>query len=311
MPIVALAAAGAGLASALLHGALLTGSFGAIILAYLAQLPLFVIGLWMGYTSVAIAAVTAVIVLAAAGGFLFALAYLLVNAAPALLMTYLAQHSRTDAEGTTEWYPPGLLITWLVCLAAAAFLGLAIAYADAPGGAEGLLRRGLESAFRQLGAPGSSTDNPAIGDAAAAIARFMPGIVAGSWMAMVVVNGVLAQGLLVRFKRHLRPSPQMADIDLPTWLLGAVAIGLIGAFMPGNAGFLGANLFLIFMPAYVLAGLGVVHALSARLTSRGLLLTATYTLLLLFGWPLIIAALLGLAEPWLNLRRRFGGGAGT
>jgi len=308
MPIVALAAAGAGLASALLHGALLSGSFGAIILAYLAQLPLFVIGLWMGYTSAAIAAVTAVIGLAVAGGFLFAIAYLIVNAAPALLMTYLAQHSRLGADGEREWYPPGLLITWLAGLAALIFLALSVFYADAPGGIEGMLRRGLEAAFSQLGAPGYA---PGAGDAVAALARFMPGVIAASWMAMVVINGVLAQGLLARLHRNLRPSPRMAEIDLPQWLIGAVAIALIGAFMPGNPRFVGANLFLILMPAYVMAGLGVVHALTARMASRGLLLTATYTLVLLFGWPLIIAALLGLAEPWLNLRRRIGGGAGT
>jgi hypothetical protein len=307
MPIVALAAAGAGLTSALLHGALLSGSFGAIILAYLAQLPLFVIGLWIGSASAAIAAVTAVVVLAVVGGFLFAIAYLIVNAAPALLMTYLAQHSRIGADGEREWYPPGLLITWLVGLAALTFLALSLFYADVPGGIEGMLHRGLDAAFSQLGAPTDAASNEAV----AALARFMPGVIAASWIAMVVINGVLAQGLLARFGRNLRPSPRMAEIDLPPWLIGAVAIALVGAFMPGHPRFIGANLFLILMPAYVLAGLGVVHALTARMASRGLLLTATYALVLLSGWPLIIAALLGLAEPWLNLRRRVGGGAGT
>src|SRR5581483_6546627 len=257
------------------------------------------IGLWMGYTSAAIAVVTGVVALVAAGGFVFALAYLLVNAAPALIMTFLAQHNRIGSDGQTEWYPPGMLITALVGIAAAMFLSLFAIYLDSPGGAEGLLRRGLETAFRQLGAPGAA-GNADASATAAVMAQFMPGVVAASWMAMVIINGVLAQGLLVRFGRNLRPSLRMADIDLPPWLLGAVAIALAGAFMPGNAHFLGANLFLIFMPAYVLAGLGVVHALAARLASRGLLLTATYALALLLGWPLVIAALLGLAEPWLN-----------
>jgi hypothetical protein len=309
MPTFALAAAGAGLASAAFHSALLTGSFGAIILAYLAQLPLYLVGMWMGTASAAAAVITATVVLAAAGGFLFALAYLLVNAAPALLMTYLAQHNRPGTDGRIEWYPPGLLITWLVSLGALIFLGLYIFHAGEPGGAEGVLRRALEGGFLQLAAPG--TDNAALGDVAALLARFLPGVVATSWIGMVIINGVLAQGLLVRFQRNVRPSPQMADIDLPRWLLGATAIALAGSFMPGNPAFLGGNLFLIFILAYALAGLGVLHVLTAHTASRTLLLAITYALVFMFGWPLIIAALLGLAEPWLNLRRRIGGRTGT
>jgi len=99
MPIFALVAAGAGFASAALHAVLLTGSFGAIILAYLAQLPLFMVGLWMGATSAVIAALTGAIALAAGGGFVFAVAYLLVNAVPAVLITYLAQHNRQREDG--------------------------------------------------------------------------------------------------------------------------------------------------------------------------------------------------------------------
>ena len=61
-------------------------------------------------------------------------------------------------------------------------------------------------------------------------------------------------------------------------------------------------------PAFLLlAGLGVVHALLARSSNRTVALVATYAFLFVFGWPLVIVALLGAAEPWLNLRRRFGG----
>jgi hypothetical protein len=309
MPTFALAAAGAGLASAALHAALLTGSFGAIILAYLAQLPLFLVGLWMGTASAAVAVITATIVLAAAGGFLFALAYLLVNAAPALLMTYLAQLNRPGTDGQVQWYPAGQLVTWLVCTGALVFLGMYFFYAGEPGGAEGVLRRGLENGFLQLAAPGA--ENAALGDVAALLARFLPGVIAASWIGMVIINGVLAQGLLVRFQRNLRPSPQMSEIDLPPWLLGAIAIAFIGCLMPGNAAFLGGNFFLIFILAYALAGLGVLHVLTSRAANRTLLLTTTYALVFMFGWPLVIAALLGLAEPWINLRRRFGGRTGT
>jgi hypothetical protein len=134
-------------------------------------------------------------------------------------------------------------------------------------------------------------------------------MVAGSWIGMIIVNAALAQALLVRLRRNLRPSPAMTEIDLPNWMLPALAICVLGAFMPGYAGFIGGNLTLIFFIGYALAGLGVIHALLARLPNRSGLLGVTYVFMFLFGWPLIIAALLGVAEPWLKLRRRAAGGS--
>jgi Predicted membrane protein (DUF2232) len=309
MPILALAAAGAGLFSAVFHATLLTGSLGAVIFAYLAQLPLFLVGLWLGAGAAALAAAVAVAVLVVISGFVFALAYVAANALPAVVITWLAQHNRRTADGHVEWLPAGLLVAWLVGLTAAAFLIICLALSGPAGGAEGLVRRFIEAGLQALTA--QELDPEIVSATAAALARFFPGVAAASWMAMTIANGVLAQGLLARFGCNLRPSPKMAEIDLPSWLRPALAIAALGAFFPGTAGFLGGNLVVIFVVAFALAGLGVIHALVASLSSRGLLLGATYALLFLFGWPIVIAALLGLAEPWLNLRRRAAGRRGT
>ena len=307
MPTYALAAAGAGVLSAVLHALLLTGSLGAFVFAYLAQLPLFVVGLWMGFGGAALAGVVATIALAAAGGVIFALAYLAANAVPAVAMTWLAQLNRRTEDGRIDWYPAGLLVAWLVSFGAAAFLGLCLLLSGEPGGAQGLVQRFLAAGLRALAGPG--LDDAAIGGAASVMARFFPGMVAGSWMAMIIANAVLAQGLLVRLHRNVRPSPAMAEIDLPDWMLPALAICVLGTFMPGHAGFIGGNLTLIFVIGYALAGLGVIHALLARSPNRSGLLGVAYIFVFLFGWPLLIAALLGMAEPWLKLRRRAAGGS--
>lgn len=309
MPTLALAATGAGLISAVLHMSLLTGSFGAIILAYLAQLPLFLIGLWMGFAGAGIAALAALLALAAAGGLIFALVYLVVNAVPAIAMTYLAQLNRTAADGSTEFLPPGMLIACLVGAASAGFMLLLILLSGTTEGAEGTLRSFVETGLRQFAV--AANDPDAFAAAVTAVARILPGVVAASWMAMVLVNAVLAQGLLARFGHNLRPSPKMAEIDLPGWMQGALVIAAIGAFLPGTAGFVGGNLVLIFTFAYTLAGLGVAHAIIARWPNRNLLLVAVYAFIFMFGWPAVLVALLGLAEPWLNLRRRTGGSTGT
>jgi hypothetical protein len=309
MPTIALVAVGAGIISAVAHAALLTGSFGALILAYLAQLPLFLIGLWMGFAGSAVAAVVALVVLMAVGGVLFAVVYLIVNAVPAIIVSYLAQLNRPTADGGVEFLPPGVLIGWLVGVVAALFLIAVFAMSGTEGGIEAALRRIVENGLRQMAA--SSVDAGTLQTAAVLIARFMPGVMAASWIGMVLVNAALAQGALTRFGRNLRPSPGMASIDLPGWMWGAMAIVCLGTLLPGLTGFVSGNLALIFGVAYVLSGLAVLHSLAARSRHRNLLLTGTYVFLFMFGWPIILLVMLGLAEPWLNLRRRVGGGTGT
>jgi hypothetical protein len=93
--------------------------------------------------------------------------------------------------------------------------------------------------------------------------------------------------------------------------MGATAIAAIGGFLPGTAGFIGGNLVLMAVLAYALAGLAVIHAFAARSPNRRLVLVATYGAVFIFGWPAVLIALLGAAEPWLNLRRRARGGTGT
>jgi hypothetical protein len=190
-----------------------------------------------------------------------------------------------------------------------AFLAFFMLLIGEPGGAQGMLYRFIADGFRAF--VGGDVDADALSGAAAAVALIFPGIVIASWLVMILANAVLAQGVLTRFRRNFRPAPAMADIDLPPWLRGALVIAVVGACMPGHAGFVGTNLALILSLAYALAGLGVVHALLRASPYRGPLLGAAYGFMFVFGWPVLVAALLGLAEPWLNLRRRAAGGPRT
>jgi hypothetical protein len=306
MSSFALLAGGAGVASVLLYVSLLTGTIAAYILAYLAQLPLFLIGLWVGTGGVLIAGLTATVIAATFGGLMFATTYLIANAMPVLFMTRQALLSRGDGRGGIEWYPSGLLVAWLAGLVAAAFVTLTLALTPISGGFEGMLRQLIERGLRELGRY-DPTGMP-IEHAAYMIVQFFPGVVAASWLVMVAINGSLAQGLLVRFGRNRRPSPDLAALELPGWLPGAAAICGIGAMMPGLAGFVGRNLILIIGATFAFAGLAVIHAFARRWGNRLLWLTAVYVFIFLFGWPLLFVALLGAIEPWANLRKRFSGG---
>jgi hypothetical protein len=302
----ALIAAAAGAASAFVYASLLLGTPAAFILAYLAQLPLYAVGLWLGTGAGVIASGAGIVVAFLAGGFAFGVIFMLANTAPVLLVVRQALQWRTLPDGTVQWYPPGGLLMSLVGLATLLFAILVIAFASEPGGLEGTIETFLRDGLKRLSGP-LGMDVSTIETFADQMARFFPGIIAVSWLTMSAVNGILAQGLLARFKRNWRPSPSMAEIDLPIWLSGLTAIFAIGAFLEGVGGFVSSNMLVLFAAAYSFAGLSVVHALVGKLQWRGAALGALYGAILVFGWPIAVLALIGLLEPYANLKARAAG----
>ncbi|MBI3505438.1 MAG: DUF2232 domain-containing protein [Proteobacteria bacterium] len=303
MPITyAMIAVAAGSASALVYASLLTASPAAFLLAYLAQLPLFAVGLWMGTGAAAIASLAGIVVTFIAGGFAFAAIYTIANCAPVLVVVRQALLWRPSADGI-EWYPPGSLLLALLALASILFAGIAISFAGQPGGLEGTLEAFIVETFRRLKGP-AGLEIANLDEFAAQIARFFAGIVAVSWLIMTAINGILGQALAKRTGVARRPSPGMADIDLPTWLVGLTAIFAVGTLLDGFGGFVSRNMVVILVAIYAMAGLGVVHALIRNLQWRGVALGAVYGAVIVFGWPLAVIALLGLIEPYANIKAR-------
>ena len=121
MSRTAFLAAGAGVASALLYLSILAGSPGAVILAYLSSLPLFVAGLSLGVAPLLIAAATGTVVTGVGDEILSAAMYAGLTAGPVVWIVHLALLSR-QGSGTVDWYPAGRLVTWLSVLAGGYFL---------------------------------------------------------------------------------------------------------------------------------------------------------------------------------------------
>src|SRR5262249_3768711 len=81
-----------------------------VFIGLFAQLPLFCIGLSLGVPGAAIAAGVSTGIVMVTGGAVVALLFASVNALPALILSRQALLSRRNAEGSVEWYPPGLII---------------------------------------------------------------------------------------------------------------------------------------------------------------------------------------------------------
>ncbi|MHA1108070.1 MAG: DUF2232 domain-containing protein [Alphaproteobacteria bacterium] len=303
-----LIAIGGGLLCALLYLSLVSGSASAIIFTYMSQLPLFLVGLSLGLVPAAIACVVAAGTIMVGANFAAAGLFTVLSAVPLLIIVRHGLLSRPDpATGTEEWYPPGMLLGWLTGYGLALFAVGAIFYSSSQGGLEGTARAYME-AMSGIGS-GGATD-PRIERTIEALIRYFPAVMVISWLVMVTINGVLAQTVLAQFKHNRRPSPKYNELMLPGWMTIGLAVALLASLAPGQIGLAGQNAAMIMALPFFFLGLAVIHAVSYRFGARSMLLLAVYVVLILFGWPAIVVAGLGLIEQWALLRQRFAA-AGT
>jgi Predicted membrane protein (DUF2232) len=278
----------------------LTGPPGSMILVYLTQLPLFVAGLWLGVGAAALAGLAASLILVAASNLMAAAVFAGLNVVPVVLLVRQSLLARTGAAGEIEWYSPGLLTAWLTGLGLAAIAASVLLL----GGPEG-----VQAALREVLAPVLSRhvdeNIPEHAELLGFLAFVLPGVVASSWMVMTVSNGSLAQGLLSRFGASWRPSPDLAALGLPMWIPVLLAFAAGATALGGTARFLGINVMIVLAVPFCLAGLAVLHTLARRFSRPAIPLVTFYVLAGVFGWPLLVVALLGLLDSSLGLRRRF------
>ena len=291
----------AGLISSTLFLALSSGLPGTVLLAYFVQLPLLFVGLSLGLAASMIAATGGVLICGLIAGLIAAALFALVQAVPAVVVVRQALLSRRQG-GKLVWYPPGLVLAQLTALAACGIAAAFVVLLGHPGGLQGVLSEFIGSALAELGAIEAGIDaNPEL-------ERWMflfPGLMAASWLVMVVLNAVLAQALAVRLGWNRRPSAALSELELPGWLWPAIGVAALLAVIGGGPGFLGRALLIVLVVPYVFLGLAVVHALARRWPHRRLALAVFYGTVMLLGWPVLAVLLLGFVEDWAHVRQRY------
>lgn len=300
-----LTAAAAGLAGALAWLAAYLGAMPGLVLSYLAPAPLFLAGLGLGGAGGVAAAAGGALLILAVGGPPGATIFVLTIAVPAVLLTRKAMLSRSVAAdeevagaGATEWYPPGLLAAWLAGLGVAGLSAIALYLLSEPDGMQGTV-----AALTAELATAMEMPEPAMFSQVAT--PLLPGLMVSAWMVMLTLNGALAQTILVRAGRNLRPSPDIAALYLPGWIAPAGALAAaIGLLAPGDLGYFGRNLVAVLAVPFFFQGLAVVHALTRRSASGRPLLAIFYVLLIVLGWLVLLVAVLGLAEQIAGFRAR-------
>lgn len=304
----------AGAAAALLFASVASGSPLSIVLFYLAPLPLMIAAIGWSH----IAGLVAAIVAAASLTYWFSnwvlfLVVLLGIGLPAWWLGYLALLARpvqTPSGETLEWYPVGRIVIWAAILGAGVVL---IAIPNIGLDAETFragLRRVFESVLRAQTKtpPGAPLRLPGVSDTG----RLLDVMVALIPPAAAVLSTLTSlanlwlAGVIVRVSGRLkRPWPQLSAMTFPASAAALLGLAIAGTFLSDILGIasmvLAASLFL----AFAILGLAVLHAVTLGVNARAIMLTGVYLTLFVLYWPILLMAMIGLAEMAFAVRARF------
>ena len=207
---------------------------------------------------------------------------------------YLALLARPATNGggdALEWYPVGRLVLW------AAVIGTLIVAAAVPnfGTDQESLQAALRKTYERILRDQALIDVLVVAVPPAAAIFSTITNVFNLWLAARVVK------ISGRLKR---PWPDLAALALPPSSSALLAAAIAGSFLPDLAGVLSGVFAASLLMAFAILGFAVLHAITRGMRARIVMLTGLYAAAVVFGWPVLAVALLGLAESILNIRSR-------
>ena len=313
MIAIILVALAAGCASALMFASMISGALISLLLVNLAPLPLMVAAIGWGPLCATIGGIGAAAVLGSIFGLPYCITFAIAVALPAWWLGHVALLGRPVANGVSsgdgagsvapvlEWYPLGRILLWIsVSAALTTTVALLALGTDAVSITNGL-RRGL---LMMIGPP-DATAAGKIEQLVDALVKIMPAGAAIGAMMMLTLNLWLAAKITATLGRLQRPWPDLKMTALPPLTLAALCAALAFCFAGGLVAILAQIIATVLMMAYALTGLAVLHTLTLALKSRALWLGCTYAIVVMFVWPVLAMAVLGLADAIFGLRQRY------
>jgi hypothetical protein len=313
MIAIVLIAIVAGSASALMFASVISGALISLLLLYLAPLPLMVAALGWGPLSAAIGGIAAATGLGIIFGLPYCIAFTVAVALPAWWLGHLVLLGRPMAHDVPsgggaphaapelEWYPLGRILLWISGLAALTTMAALLTLGTDAAAITSALRGGLlrTIGFRQAATAGETERwvdaLVTIGPAAAAMVATMT----------LALNLWLAGKITATSGRLHRPWPDLTSLALPPMTLAAFCVAIALCFGGGLLSIMARIVAAALMMAYAFTGFAVLHTLTLALKSRALWLGCTYAVVVVFSWPILVMAVLGLADAIFAIRRRY------
>jgi hypothetical protein len=303
---------GAGATAALLFASVTSGVILSVFLFYLAPLPIMIAALGWSHWAGLMGAVVAAVLLGGAFGLFFFATFLATIGGPAWWLAYLALLGRPVANGGgehMEWYPPGRLVLW-----AAAFAATLVAVALVTfGGDEATIRSGLKDAVDHVlrlqsgSAPDAPLRFPGIQDSDRLVDLLVVVLPPAAAMiaAITQIGNLWLAGRIVKLSGRLaRPWPDLTTLSFPPMAAGLFAAVIAASFVPDLPGLVASLFAATLTLAFAAVGLAALHAMTRNFRGRTVVLSGTYGIIAIQGWPVLIMTLFGFAETLFGLRAR-------
>jgi hypothetical protein len=303
----------AGSASALMFASIISGALISLLLFYLAPLPLMVAAIGWGPLAAAIGGIAAAGGLGAIFGLNYCIAFALAVALPGWWLGHLvllgrpiaasapAGNGAAPSEPDLEWYPIGRVLLWIAIFAVLTTFAALLTLGTDTATITDSLRRGLTRIFTAEDQPPPAELEQWV-DAVVTLAPIAAAAVA---MPVLSLNLWLAAKITATSGRLHRPWPDLKTTALPPMALPALCVATAICFVGGLPALLAKIVTAALMMAYAFTGFAVLHTLTMALKSRTFWLGSTYTVVVLFVWPVLAMVVLGLADAVFGFRARY------
>lgn len=284
---------GAGFAAALLFATVATGAPLALLLSYIAPLPILIVSLGWDHRAGLVSSAFGAALIVLLFGPVASLGFLTAVALPGWALGWATQYHATISEGSRVWLPVGGLLFLVSLISAIMTLGGVLSIGESYADYVSTVRLVLEGVLQQsnfnLRLEGLSTS-----EIATRLVPFVP-LMAGVALACVLTGNLWLGAKIVHLSQRLpRPWPDLSHIHLPRLAAFVFAGSIAGSLtLTGYASVLALALTGALLTTFSLQGLAALHTGTHGFSGRVPLLILIYVMLTLFSTFLMPLLALG------------------